>query len=786
MNKIHALLVGVSEYEAQEWRLECPPEDARKLAGVLEEHYGADTVCLDARDLDAGKLERELKALCKKSKAGDTVLFFFSGHGRVVNDKHYLLLPGFDAELLQRGETSAGVFTLGSLEKFTRKPGVQRLFIFDACRTRQKVGERGQHHGAPDTGVVQRIGIAKDLNLANSADVEQDYVEWHACGDNQISLEWSRKQGGPGHSLFASALIKRLRDAANRGQAFRVDESVGKVLRQDVRALARQIQREADCGLPELSLKSCVQGIELAALRKSATENVGVGSSHDERQWLMLLDDLEFVGSAEEKIALLRAHINDPSISGCVHVEEVRERILALRQQIAGQGPVEAEAQARLESDRMADEQAKAEAARINREAAAQRAAVDRLAQERQSAEQAQTRVAPPLGQPEPNKRFKQLAIAAAVVAVLGGGVYVWSQRNTPAVVLPVVTPIAPVVAVSSPAELQAQRRAAEQLAQQQAAEKAQAEAQAADQAAWNAIQNSSNAEDFKAYLQQYPQGQYLKQARARIKELSTLIAGQALERDSLKSGGYAPELVFIPASTKPFTMGSDDNDREKPPHPVTIGKGFALGKYEVTVGEYLACVRAGGCPEPLWREAGSKYHYQTGSDDLFRKLGSALSNDRNPIVGVSWNDAGKYVNWLSAQTGQQYRLPSEAEWEYACRAGGDSTYCAGENPDLVGWYYSGKKFLPVGDSNKKNAWGLYDMSGNALEWVEDCYIVNYRDGPKDENARGNHTDTQCSRVLRGSNWVGNPLKLRSANRSGYAPSDRGDVIGFRIARTHS
>lgn len=156
----------------------------------------------------------------------------------------------------------------------------------------------------------------------------------------------------------------------------------------------------------------------------------------------------------------------------------------------------------------------------------------------------------------------------------------------------------------------------------------------------------------------------------------SVLTAG-TIFRDQLKGGGDGPQLVAIPAGR--YWRGAADGEvgassDEGPQKEVRIDYAFALGQYEVTVGEYLACVGDGGCKEPEWRERGSSFHYQTGSSNNYKKLGATLTEVRQPIVGVSWHDAKAYVNWLSGKSGQKYRLPSELEWEYAARGEAQGT----------------------------------------------------------------------------------------------------------------
>ena len=227
------------------------------------------------------------------------------------------------------------------------------------------------------------------------------------------------------------------------------------------------------------------------------------------------------------------------------------------------------------------------------------------------------------------------------------------------------------------------------------------------------------------------------------------------------------PEMVVIPAGR--FSMGcvsdGDCADNEKPVHEVTIGS-FALSKYEVTFEEY------------------DRFTAATGRE---RANDEGWGRGRRPAINISWEDAVAYTVWLSAQTGMNYRLPSEAEWEYAARAGSKGKYsweneighdranCAG-----CGSQWDQEKTAPVG-SFSANGWGLYDMHGNVWEWVQDCYNDSYRDAPADGSAweTGN-----CSlRLRRGGSWLNSPRFLRSANRSKVRSEERNYVVGFRVAR---
>ena len=236
--------------------------------------------------------------------------------------------------------------------------------------------------------------------------------------------------------------------------------------------------------------------------------------------------------------------------------------------------------------------------------------------------------------------------------------------------------------------------------------------------------------------------------------------------RDVLRAGGEGPEMVVIPAGR--FRMGCvsglDCIDDEKPVHEVTIPRAFALSVHEVTFDDY------------------DRFTYPNKVDD------EGWGRGRRPVINVSWNDAREYVGWLSSQTGAEYRLPSEAEWEYAARAGSATKYSWGNeigsnrancSGDECGdqWAYT----APVG-SFAPNAFGLYDMHGNVWEWVEDCGNHSYAGAPSDGGA---WLSGDCAwRVLRGGSWLNEPRNLRAANWSWYSTGNRGSSFGFRVART--
>lgn len=209
--------------------------------------------------------------------------------------------------------------------------------------------------------------------------------------------------------------------------------------------------------------------------------------------------------------------------------------------------------------------------------------------------------------------------------------------------------------------------------------------------------------------------------------------------------------------------MGSNNSGGdEKPVHTVSL-KSFAIGRYPVTFGEYDQFAAARWKPK---------------HDD------NGWGRGHLPVINVSWGDAVAYAQWLSQVTGKHFRLPTEAEWEYAARAGTVSDYYWGRlgvAQDFA-WFdkNSEGKTHPVGEK-KPNAFGLYDMSGNVWEWVQDCYGENYMEAPNNGSAWELQNCTR--RVLRGGSWNNRLILLRSAYRSWHYTDYLNDFIGFRLAQ---
>jgi formylglycine-generating enzyme required for sulfatase activity len=242
------------------------------------------------------------------------------------------------------------------------------------------------------------------------------------------------------------------------------------------------------------------------------------------------------------------------------------------------------------------------------------------------------------------------------------------------------------------------------------------------------------------------------------------------------------PEMVVVPAGS--FQMGSTEAEigqvvseggvreyytGELPRHHVSVEEPFAVGKYEVTFAEWDACVSAGDCSHR--------------PDDEGWGRGS------RPVIYVSWDDAQEYARWLSRETGQEYRLLSEAEWEYAARAGtqtarywGDGIGHDNANCHDCGSRWDGQQTAPVG-SFVPNGFGLHDMLGNVWEWTQDCHHDSYSGAPTHSIVWQGASD--CSpRVLRGGSFDYQPGSVRSALRFRGGTGGRTAAVGFRVSRT--
>jgi formylglycine-generating enzyme required for sulfatase activity len=241
----------------------------------------------------------------------------------------------------------------------------------------------------------------------------------------------------------------------------------------------------------------------------------------------------------------------------------------------------------------------------------------------------------------------------------------------------------------------------------------------------------------------------------------ASLSAGAAAQ-PGFRDCEFCPEMVEIPAGK--FRMGSRDDPAEQPVHDVAVRR-FALARFPVTVGEWRRCFEAKAC--------------------------SAMpaGPDSSPARGISWNDAQNYVSWLTRTSGERYRLPSEAEWEYAARAGTASRYWWGDAmvPRMINCRGCGEPYdanAPLGvGSAAQNPFGLFDMGGGIAQWVADCWHATYQAAPADGTS---WEEPGCrDRVLRSGSWRTGVEAVRPASRAGYEAAIRHPSHGFRVARSY-
>ena len=315
-------------------------------------------------------------------------------------------------------------------------------------------------------------------------------------------------------------------------------------------------------------------------------------------------------------------------------------------------------------------------------------------------------------------------------------------------------------------------------------------------------IRETEDQARLEAFIRQFGDSPYADMARARLDELKKRRIGMAVPpkgappvsgptiqcegtetlvgsqrrclrpRDSFKDCDTCPEMVVMPAGD--FIMGSANEHwnakDEGPLRKVTIDSPFAASKFETTFAEWDGCVTAGGCKQ--------------------KPTDQGWGRGRHPVINVSWDDITvEFLPWLSRKTGKTYRLLTEAEWEYAARSGTTSKFFTGatitteqanfDGRDANGQYR--QRTVEAG-SFQPNAFGLHDMHGNVLEWVQDCYRSNYAGASSDSRAATEILG--CQRVLRGGSWGNYWTNLRSAHRMTYGPRNRDAYTGFRVART--
>jgi formylglycine-generating enzyme required for sulfatase activity len=732
----YAFFVGVNQYNDKNINpLKCAERDARRLASLFEHKLGFKASYLEERS--AEDIEERITRLGEGLRPADTFVFYFAGHGKAVADEQYFLLPRANLGNLVNG---TGRLSFRSLKALTSQPawrGVSRVFIFDACRS---AIESGARDGARPK--FKGEAILRDATFATSASVDTPLVLINACSEDQCAIEVIGEDG-EGHGVFSSALASEI-----AGGQLAIDDRLAPRLAAQMQHTLAEHGQERDqhpvvCGALPVVL--------------GAPSTVPAGAVLDERLWQVMLTKVEAATTPLDKIALLESHMADPAITECRHVDEALRQIKQLSKEVAAARSATA-AQAAVqaapgeEADRLGEALAKAiEEKRIRAEQASTVAAQSATEQAGVQAAKSDTKMAKP--------KTKSKAPWLIGTTVVGIALAIWLAPQKKA--LPVAEIGSKPPGITNPVP---------------------------------AVQSSP-----AVVVAQYA-----------VKQEFRAIAGDS-----------ATPLMVVMPSGQTFQMGSSQAeqkqyvaagesrvwaDRENPPHPVTIRYKLAVGKYAVTRGEFGQFVQATGYRSEAETDGGcwvwnSKSDGFEQSGDANWKNPGFEQTESHPVVCVSWNDAQAYVKWLNSKAGlradspNRYRLLSEAEWEYACRAGSTTAFWWGDQINTDQANYDGRTTYNKGqkgeyrrrtvavDSFQPNPWGLYQMHGNVWEWVEDSWHGNYEGAPDDGRVWAADADTSW-RVLRGGSWGDDPWALRSARRGNIRPFFRINGFGFRLART--
>ena len=774
-----ALVIGNAAY-AHAPRLANPLNDADDIGSALERLGFAVTRLANA---DQSGMRRALQDFAKAASASEIAVVFYAGHGIEV-DKRNFLVP-VDARLLSDADVEFETVPLELVSRAVERARGLRLVILDACREN------------PFAASMQRAGATRSIGrgLARIEPSGETLVAY-AAKEGTVAAD-----GKGRNSPYSTALLDHLEEPGLEvGLMFRK-------VRDAVLAATGGAQEPFVYG--SLSSKGAYVGdapqtahaspVAQAPAVPAATAPLRIAADHERLFWNSVKDSADpadlhaYLARYPDGVYVALANNRLKRVGTATPKREALATTAAAP-------PGKASAAARLEAERLAAKRLAEErelafwtSVRDSRDAAELQAYLDRYP------DGAYAVLA--------RSRLKRLEEAAKPLADSGPGV---SENETgpadqsaqaPAKVSP---PSAHLQPMSEKAEavlgltrtdrraIQAglaslgfdpgpadglfgrKTRAALMAWQSAKGEEATgwltaAEAGALKAAGAEALRAKAKAEREAREARARAEAERKARAEAERKERARLAMQPGrVFRDCEE----CPEMVVVPAGS--FVMGSPASeegrhDDEGPQRRVTISKPFAVGKYEVTFGDWDACVAAGGC-------------------NRHRPDDGGWGRGWRPVMNVTWDQAKAYVGWLSRKTGESYRLLSEAEWEYAARAGTRTRYHWGDsvgrnraNCRGCGSRWDGNGTAPVG-SFSANAFGLYDMHGNVWEWVEDCWHDSFAGAPSNGSAWV--TGGSCSlRVFRGGSWFSDPRNLRSAVRGRSGSGNRVDV-GFRIART--
>ena len=682
-----------------------PGNDADAMAAALR-RLGFEVVL--GKDLDTDGFYDTLGAFDEASRGADVTLFFYAGHGLQVRGRNWL--APVDAKLESRLDLERGAVELDTVLEHMR--GTKKLVFLDACRNNPLAGDLARTLGLSRTAATQR-GLA-------------------------------RVQSGSGTLIgYATAPDDVAADGAGRNSPF-------------TEALLAHIET------PGLSVNDMFGDVSEAVSRATGGKQVPWSHSSLGRFYLASAAVAPSPKVTPTPAAGGTSTVQTPPPSGdAARAYEAAERLNT----VAGYRAFIRRFPGSYEADLARGHIAKLEGAKEPLVVAGG-GDVDETAPPPKPSPEA---VEQGLGLDREERRLVQMGLAAAghspgsADGLFGGktrrALQAWQASKEVEATGYLTKEQGEVLAALGREEAQRLRVAAEQRAREEA-ERREREAREAEERRRAEAERQRKAKEAEARRR--------AEAERKAEERRRAEARKRQPGYKFRDCPECPEMVVVPAGR--FQMGSTSGDSdERPVHPVTIARPFAVGVYEVTFGEWDACVSGDGC--------GGYWPHDEG-----------WGRGKRPVLNVSWNDAQAYVRWLSRETGEAYRLLSEAEWEYVARAGTTTRYWWGNDIGRsrascrgCGSRWDGKQTAPVG-SFLASPFGLYDVHGNVWEWVEDCWNVSYAGAPRDGSA---WTSGDCGqRVLRGASWNGYPRYLRSANRLRNTTDYRYYFFGFRVART--
>ena len=815
-----ALVVGNGAYQNAA-PLPNPTRDAKAVAEMLQT-TGFDTVLLrhDVGNLD---FKRALRDFFVVAKGADIAVVFFAGHGIQLADQNYLI--PVDAKLAQDYDASDEAISLDRIIEAIEPAARLRLVVLDACRDN------------PFIVRMQRRGVTRQIISRGLSKVEPIV--------NNTLIAYAAKAGstaedGAGeHSPFTMALIKHiaepgldirlalgrvrdevLRNTRNDQEPF-VYGSLGggsvslvppiavakSATPAEVRADYELVERINTRKAWELFINQHKSGmyVDLARerLRMLEREEVAASTAASERMreensaW-------ERVKDSEDAVAIRRFIEVNKSSPHLVTAQSLLERVEKVAREKQEKAAAEeakkqaeakrlAEEKAAAETKRLAEEKAAAEAERLRKAEEAKRQAeakkvadenaaaeAKRLAEEKAAAEAERLRKTEDARKQAEAKRLaeEQAAADAKRLAEEKAAAEAERLRKAEDARKQAEAKRLAEVQAAADAKKRAEEKAAAEAESSRKAEDAKRQAEAKRLADERAAAEAKDAARRAEAMRLAEENSALTKPRtsapvappetrsSRKEQMAYMAPLPSVDRKGqvFQDCAECPVVVRIPGGS--FTMGQLKGDPSAAPQHAVSVRAFAIGQYPVTVGEWKACVGGGGC-------------------SFTPRMANA--DDRTPLHNISWDDAQQYLLWLSRSTGEKYRLPTEAEWEYATRAHTSTRYWWGDSVGTMlancsdcGGKQDARTPLPVG-SFKANPFGLHDMHGGVAQWVADCWFPNYQGAPTDASSRD---QKNCQkRVLRGGSFRTDRETITASARSNYDSSVRYIAHGFRVAR---